>query len=87
MPHVLPEDVPWRLRNLTRILLWLHANLIDPYAVPIDGFVVWDNDTIVYGADEEEATTPLLKRWGGFRSFGPDRLCTKGARDRTRGVG
>lgn len=84
MPHVLPEDIPWRLRNLTRIILWFHANQIDPYAVPIDEFVVWDNDVIVYG---EEATAPLLRRWGGFRSLGPDRLCTNGMRRRTRRVG
>lgn len=84
---MLPEDIPWRLRNLSRIVLWFHANQIDPYAIPIDGSVVWDNDVIVYGADEDESTTPLLRRWGGFRSFGPDRLCTKGVRNRNRSTG
>lgn len=86
MPHVLPEDVYWRLRNLTRILIWFRANRIDPYDVPIDGSVVWDNNTIVYGVDEEELTTRLLRRWNGLRSFGPDMMCTNGARRRTRRV-
>lgn len=86
LPHALPEDIPWRLRNVQRIVFWFHSNRIDPYDVPIDGAVVWDNDVIVYGVDEQEVTTPLLRRWGGFRSHGPDRLCTKGIRGRTRGV-
>jgi hypothetical protein len=79
MSHVLPEEFEWRFRNLSRIMRWFHANQIDPYAVPIDGHVVWDNDVIVYGTGR---TTPLLRRWGGFRSFGPDRLCTHGVRRR-----